>query len=95
MFNSYIEKGEPFGSLTMSGSCLDNYISVLTIFSVFVVCRSAVTCMQKTTTWNVSVLDSGCLYLHFYFLSFQENRQNRISKAGETIFTTISLFFLK
>ena len=95
MFNSYIEKRGPFGSLTKSGSCLDKDISVLTMFSVFVVCRSAFTSMQKTTTWDVSVLGSECLYLHFYLLSFQKIDKIAFPKLERQSLQRFRSFFLK
>ena len=35
------------------------------------------------------------LFIYTYFLLFEENHQNRISRAGEKISPTISLFFRK
>ena len=35
------------------------------------------------------------LFIYIYFLLFEENHQNPISRAGEKISPTISLFFCK
>ena len=39
-------------------------------------------------------VDEG-LFIYIYFLLFEENHQNRISRAGKKISRTISLFFRK
>ena len=44
---------------------------------------------------DASVFVTEGLFVYIYFLLFEENHQNRISRAGEKISTTISLFFRK
>ena len=40
-----------------------------------------------------SIFDTEGLFIYIYFLLFEENYQNRISRAGEKNCQTISLFF--
>ena len=42
-----------------------------------------------------SIFVSEGLFIYIYFLLFEENHQNRISRAGETNSPTISLFSRK
>ena len=42
-----------------------------------------------------SVFVAEGLFIYTYFLLFEENHQNRISRAGENISPTISLYFCK
>ena len=70
MFTFYIEKREPFESLTKNCPKLDKNKNIVSRFSVFVVYKSAVSTAQKATMWDVSIFVSECLYLHIYFLIF-------------------------
>ena len=49
MFTFYIEKREPFGLLTKNCPKLVKNKSIVSRFSVFVVCKSAVSTVQKAT----------------------------------------------
>ena len=55
----------------------------------------------QTSTWKrltlsiASIFVNEGLFIYLYFLLFDENRQNLISRAGEKISSTISLFFRK
>ena len=42
-----------------------------------------------------SIFVTEGLFIYIYFQLFEENHQNRISRAGEKISPTISLFFRK
>ena len=42
-----------------------------------------------------SIFVAEGLFIYIYFLLFEENHQNRISRAGEKISLTISLFLRK
>ena len=43
----------------------------------------------------VSIFVAEGLFIYIYFLLFEENHENRISRAGEKISPTISLCFRK
>ena len=49
--------------------------------------------MQKINSLSIFVTDG--LFIYIYFLLFGENHQNWISRAGEKISPTISLFLRK
>ena len=52
--------------------------------------------MQKILILSAaSILVTEGLFIYIYFLLFEENHQNRISRAGEKNSPTISLFFRK
>ena len=42
---------------------------------------------------TAAIFDTEGLFIYIYFLLSEENHQNRISRAGEIISPTISLFF--
>ena len=63
-------------------------------FSRFILFKTAASTMQKITSSAASIFVSEALFIDIYFLLFEENQQNRISRAGEKISQTISLFFL-
>ena len=68
----------------------------LTRFSTFVLFKPAVSAMRKVITLSAaSVFVTEGLFIYIYFLLFEENHQNRISRAGEKISPTISLFLVK
>ena len=48
MFSFYIENHEPFGSLTKNYPQLDKNKGIVSRFSVFVVCKLAVSTIQKS-----------------------------------------------
>ena len=50
---------------------------------------------MRKIIWAASILVAEGLFIYIYFLLFEENHQNRISRAGEKISPTISLFFSK
>ena len=43
----------------------------------------------------LSIFVTEGLFIYIYFLLFEENHENRISRPGEKISLTISLFFRK
>ena len=51
--------------------------------------------MQKKTLSAASIFVSYGLFIYIYFLLFEENHQNWISRAGEKISPTIFLFLRK
>ena len=67
----------------------------LTRFSRFVLFKPAYSTIQKINSSAASIFVTEALFIYIYFLLFEENLQNRISRAGEKISPTISLFFRK
>ena len=53
-----------------------------------------VLCKRLTLSAALIFVTEG-LFTYIYFLLFEENHQNQISRAGEKISPTISLFFRK
>ena len=51
--------------------------------------------VQTSILLAASIFVTEGLFIYIYFLLFEENHQNRISRAGEKISPTISLFFVK
>ena len=66
----------------------------LTGFPRFLLFEPAVSTMQKINSVSFLHITEG-LFIYIFFLLFEENLQNRISRAGEKISPTISLFFRK
>ena len=66
----------------------------LTRFSGFVLFKPTASAKRLTLS-AASILVTKGLFIYIYFLLFEENPQNRISKAGEKISPTISLFLRK
>ena len=48
---------------------------------------------KRLTLSATSIFVTEGLFIYIYFVLFEENHQNRISRAGEKISPTISLFF--
>ena len=68
----------------------------LTGFSRFLLFEPAVSTICKRLTLSAaSIFVAEDLFIYIYFLLFEENYENRISRAGEKISPTISLFFRK
>ena len=64
-------------------------------FSRFVLFEPAAGTMQKINPVGSFNFVAECLFIYIYFLFFEENHEDRISKAGEKNYPTISLFFRK
>ena len=64
----------------------------LTRFSRFIL--QLVLCKRLTLS-TASIFVTEGLFIYIYFLLSKENHQSRISRAGEKISPTISLFFRK
>ena len=59
-------------------------------------CSSLQLVLHKRLTLSVaSIFVTEGLFTYIYFRLFEENHENRISRAGEKISPTISLFFRK
>ena len=67
----------------------------LTRFSRVALFKSAASTMQKINLSAASIFVSEGLFIYIYFLLFEENHQNRISRAGEKMSPTIRSLFVK
>ena len=67
----------------------------LTRFSRFVLFEPAASAMQRLTLSAASIFVTEGLLIYINLLLFEENHQNRISRAGEKILYRFSCFFLK
>ena len=67
----YIENHEPFGPLTKNCPTLEKNKSIVSSFLVFVVYKSAVSTVQKSSYVGCFNFVSECLYLHICFPIFQ------------------------
>ena len=67
----------------------------LTRFSRFILLNLQLALCKKLTLPAASIFVTESLFIYIYILLFEENHQNRISRAGQKISPTISLFFLK
>ena len=69
----------------------------LTRFSRLLFFKPTASTVQKIKPVScfIEVFVTEGLFLYIYFLLFEENHQNRISRAGEKMSPTISLFFVK
>ena len=67
----------------------------LTRFSRFVLFKPAASTMQNINPVAASVFVTEGFFIYIYFQLFEENNQNRISRAGEKISPTIWLFIRK
>ena len=50
---------------------------------------------KRLTLSAASIFVTEGLFIYIYFLLFEENHENRISRAGEKISPTISPFVIK
>ena len=66
----------------------------LTRFSRFVLFNLQLV-LCKRLTLSIFSTSTDCLLIYIYFPLFEENHQNWISRAGEKISPTISLFLRK
>ena len=67
----------------------------LTRLSRFLLFEPAASTMQKITLSTASILVTEGLFIYICFLLFEENHQNRISRAGEKILQRFCSFFVK
>ena len=74
MFSFYTNYHEPFGSLIKNGLLLDKNKSIVATFSVFLVCKLAVSPILKNGDVECFSLVSDSLFLPIFSLVFQENR---------------------
>ena len=67
----------------------------LTRFSRFILFKPAASTMQKIYSVGCSIFATEDLFIYIYFLSFEENHQNRISRAGKKFLQRFRSFFVK
>ena len=64
----------------------------LTRFSRFVLFEPQLVLCKRLTLSTASIFVIEGLFIHLYFLSSEENHQNRISRAGGKFFNDFALF---
>ena len=67
----------------------------LTRFSRFVLFEHAAGTIKRLTVSAASIFVTEGLFMYIHFLLFEENHQNRISRAGEKILQRFRSFFVK
>ena len=67
----------------------------LTRLSTFVLLNLQRALSKRLTLSAVLIFVTKGWFIYIYFLSFEENYRDRISRAGKRISPTISLFFRK
>ena len=95
MFNLYVWKQESFWWLSWNGEYLSKDTSIWPDFHDSHCSNLQLVLYKRLTLWAASIFVAEGLFIYIYFLLFEENHQNRISRAGEKISPTISLFFCK
>ena len=97
MFNLYVWKQEyqSFWWLSWNGGYLGKDRSIIPGFHDLHCWNLQIVLSIILTLSAASIFVAEGLFIYIYFLLFEENHQNRISRAGENICPTISLFFLK
>ena len=95
MFNLLCLKARVFSVTIMKWRISGPGYKQLTRFSRFVLFKPSASTMQKLTLQPASIFVTEGLFIYIYFLLFEENHQNRISRAEEKISPTISLFLRK
>ena len=67
----------------------------LTRFSILVLFKLQLVLCKRLTLSAAFISVTEGLFIYIFFLLFDENYRNQISKTGENISPTISLFFRK
>ena len=84
MFTFYIENHEPFGPLTKNCPALDKNKSIVSSFLAFVVYKSAVSTVQKTTMYDVSISSVNfciCTSISRYFNKIDQITFSEMEKS--------------
>ena len=95
MFNFYIWKQELFWWLSWNGTCLGKDTSILPGFQRSYCSNLQLVLCKRLTLSAASIFVTEGFFIYIYFLLFEENHQNRISRAWEQIRPMISLFLRK
>ena len=90
MFNFFVSESKSFLIIIIKWRISGQGYKHLTRFSRFVLSEPA---CKRLTLWATSIFVTEGLFIYIYFLLFEENHQNRTSRAEEKISPTISLFF--
>ena len=95
MFNFYVWKQESLWWLSWNGAYLGKDTSIWQGFQDSYCLNLQLVLRKGLTPSAASIFVTEGLFIYIYFLLFDENHQNRISRAGEKNSPTISLFFRK
>ena len=95
MFNISVWKQEPFWWLSWNGAYLGKDTSIWPDFQDSYRLNLQLVLCKRLTLSTASIFVTEGLFIYIYFLLSEENYQNRITRAGEKISPTISLFFRK
>ena len=95
MFNFYVWKQESFWWPSWNGTYLGKDTSIWPDFQDFYCSNLQLVLCRRLTLSAASIFVTEGLFIYIFFLLFEENLQHRISRAGEKISPTISLFFRK
>ena len=95
MFKFYVWKQEPFWWLSWNGAYLGKDFSNWPGFQDSYCSNLQIVPYKRLTLSAASIFVTEGLFIYIYFLLFEENHQNRISRAGEKISPKILLFFRK
>ena len=81
--------------MSWNGAYLGKDTSILPDFQDSYRLNPQLVLCKRLTLSTASIFVTEGLFINIYFLLSEENHQNRISRAGEKISPTISLFFRK
>ena len=95
MFNFYVWKQEFFWWLSWNGAYLDKDTSIWPGFPNSYCSNLQLVLTKRLTLSAASIFVTEGLFIYIYFLLFEENYQNQISRAGENISPTIRSFLVK
>ena len=95
MFNFYVWKQESFWWLSWNGACLGKDTNIWPGFQDSYRLNLQLVLCNRLTLLAASVFVTEGLFIYIYFLLFEENHKNGISRDGEKISPTISLFSRK
>ena len=96
MFNFYVWKQESFWWLSWNGAYLGKDTNIWPGFQDSYCLNPQLVLCRRLILSTASIFVTEGLFIYIYFLSFEENHQNRISRAGEKIFSNdFALFFVK
>ena len=95
MFNFYVWKQDSFWWLSWNGANLGKDTSSWPDFQDLYCSKLQLVLHKRLTLSDASIFVIEGLFIYIYFLLFEENHENRISRAGEKNSPRISLFSRK
>ena len=95
MLNFYVWKQESFWWLSWNDAYLGKDTSIWPGFEDFYCSNLQLVLWKRLNLSAASSFVTEGFFIYIHFLLFEENHQNRISRAGEKISPTISLIFRK